>query len=160
MITTSLPFGYLLIYGTLFFGILLGLYLCSRSILKKRFNWTFVIGFIIFVSSFGIIASDIYIDSQLEINPIIKSSSQIIGRWSSNSENLNLKENNQFEYQFEDKVIKGTWTLFDWNLKLNSSNFNKNMRVIKYGSDFRIMTRPPEDWDSWNGDLGLIRQEN
>lgn len=154
MIYTAIPFGYLLIYGFLFGCVLAGLILLGRAIFKRKIALG-AFGLAMCLLAGGLVAIDICLNAKLDWNPKIESDAVVIGYWADKNRALLIKADQTFKYTEGLRTFQGTWNRDDFNLYLRSPSENKTMRIIRNGTLLRIMTAPPEDPDSWNGDLGL-----
>ena len=156
MIRTGIPCGYLFI--ALF---LCGALICGLGVAIvgwcKRSRLAIYSGLLVAVGVIAIFIADVSFEAALEWNPVIRSDGEIIGSWTDKRQTIILAADKTFTRRTESQTINGTWKRDDWNLYLQSADHSDTMRFIKFRGGYRLMTRPPEDPDIWDGDLGLSR---
>jgi hypothetical protein len=91
----------------------------------------------------------------LEWNPTIASDADVLGTWVDRTQTITLAANYTFTDRAPSQFTTGTWTRHDWNLYLRGGNYSATMRFVKFRAVYRLITNPPGDPDTWDGDLGL-----
>lgn len=155
-----MPFGHLimmLFWGVVFSGGVL-LFLLGRWLRKRSLQ---LIGGSIVTLVVALVVRDVVVDSQTDWNPLFAPDSEIAGTWSDSREKMILHPDHTFTYHSGKDRFSGTWSRQDWNLYLHlkSRAEHREMRVIRYFGKLRLMTHPPEDPDSWDGNVGLKLQK-
>jgi len=154
MIRTAIPFGYLFI--ALFFlaafvaGVVALIVGVRRRSPRARWLAAALCAFVLIV-----IVTEVAYDSSLEWNPTIGGDSQIVGAWIDHGQTMTLASDHTFTYQTASQTAHGTWTRDDWNLYLRGDSYSGTMRFVQFHGIDRLMTHPPDDPDTWDGDLGL-----
>lgn len=154
MFRTALPFGYLLIFLGLAAAFVIGLVLFVTGRLRRSKPVAFLGGALALVVAIAVV-SDVYFDAAMEWNPEIASDTEVVGRWQDRDETVTLAPDHTFTYETKDQIVHGTWSRYDWNLRMAGNNGPLEMRFVQYNGKTHLMTRPPEDPDVWDGDLGL-----
>jgi hypothetical protein len=110
--------------------------------------------------------SQIVIDSLVEWNSAIHDDAMVIGTWSRQgdfwfdlTETITLRADHSCEYRSDEEGFAGRWKRDDWNLLITADGVDSTMRFIKFAGKLRLLSRPPDDPDMWNGNLGLMRDE-
>lgn len=153
MIRTAISFGYLFIALCLLAVFIAGagalIWGWRRRSLRAR--W---LGAALCASVFILCAADLAFDSTLEWNPAI-GDSQVVGVWTDCHQTLTLASDYTFAYQTTGGTARGTWTREDWNLYLLGDSYSGTMRFVQFRGQQRLMTHPPDDPGTWDGELGL-----
>jgi hypothetical protein len=160
MFRSTLPFGTSLIYLLLFGSIMVGGVL---SLVGWRWHWRPLkrFGTFLAISGVGLLSLDAYFNSLMEWNPHIDSDARVVGTWKDERETITLHADHRVDYHSRNEHFSGTWSRFDWNLRLQTEGVDSEMRFVRYGDELRLMTNPPDDPDGWNGVTGLrqVRQK-
>jgi hypothetical protein len=154
MFHTSIPFGYTVIYLVLLGSIVTG----GLSLLVgywKRIRTLKRLGMLLVTIGVGLLAADTYYDSLMEWNPHIASDAAVFGTWADDRETITLHADQRVDYHSWNEGFSGTWSRFDWNLRLQAVDVDSEMRFVRYDGELRLMTNPPNDPDQWNGVIGL-----
>ena len=157
MLRTAIPFGYLFIALFLLAAFIAGIVLFVRGWRRRSapMRWLgagFCAGIITLV-----VANSAF-EAALEWNPTIQTDSEVVGTWSDRAQTITLSHDHTFTYQTGAHIARGTWTRDDWNLYLRGDS-DATMRFVQFRGQYRLMTRPPGDPDTWDGDLGLPRSQ-
>jgi hypothetical protein len=154
MLRSALPFGASFLYLFLFGSIVSG---CVFLLIGWRWNSAFLkrSGLVLAVAGSGLLCADTYYNSLMDWNPVIQSESQVFGTWADERETITLHGDHRVDYHSWNEGFSGTWSLDDWNLRLQAEGVDSPMRFIRYDGELRLMTDPPEDPDGWNGRAGL-----
>jgi hypothetical protein len=165
MFRTAIPFGYLFIMiflgGVLIVGVT-----CFMFGRRTRRRSLQVMGAVLSLGVVGLIAADVIMDSLMEWNPMVRDDKRVIGTWVRErdlwmdfAESVTLHADHRFEYHSDNEGFSGKWERNDWNLRLTAEGLDWMMRFIEYSGELRLLSRPPEDPDTWSGDLGLKRMQ-
>ncbi len=97
-----------------------------------------------------------------EWNPEIKGDSEIEGVWSKGGVTLELSPEHHFTYRSSNAVVVGEWSRDDWNLNLKPatdlpSGASPKTRFIQFWGKYRVLTKELGDPDGWDGDYGLTK---
>ena len=148
-----MPFGYAFAVLAVFVALTTGLCLFGTGWRRRsrELKWT---GVVLVTGVIVLVGRQMVFEKWLEWNPMV-SDSEIIGQWAEGKETLSLAEDHTFNYWTPNRAIKGQWSRDDWNLHMEGEGGRFTMRIVRFRDKCRIMTHPPDEPDSWNGDLGL-----
>jgi hypothetical protein len=154
MFRSALPFGASLIYLLLLGSIVGGGVL---FLVGGKWNWRPLkcFGTFLAISGVGLLCLDAYFNSLMDWNPHIDSDARAVGTWKDERETITLHADHRVDYHSWNEGFSGTWSRFDWNLRLQAVDVDSEMRFIRYDGELRLMTNPPDDPDQWNGVIGL-----
>ena len=164
MFRTAIPFGYLFIAVALFGLLIVGL-TCFVIGWRTQTRPLQMIGAGLSFAVVGMIAVDMIMDSLLEWNPLVRNDATVIGTWSGErsmwkdlAETITLRADHTYEYHSDEERFSGKWDRNDWNLHITAEGgIDLMMRFIEYSGELRLLHHPPDDPDTWDGDLGLKR---
>ena len=163
MLRTAIPLGYLFIALALGGLLLVGVscFVAGWRFKKRPLK---IVGAVISLGVIGLITAEVVMDSLLEWNPLVRNDSEVVGTWQRKrsfwmdlDETLTLRADHTFEYRSDHESFTGTWQRNDWNLHIAASGVDPLMRFISFFGELRLLRRPPDDPDTWDGDLGLKR---
>ncbi|MDB6007703.1 MAG: hypothetical protein JWR15_4690 [Prosthecobacter sp.] len=163
MFRTAIPFGYLFIMIFLGGVFIVGMtcFIWGRRTRRRPLQ---VMGAILSLGVVGLITADATLNSLMEWNPLVRDDKKVVGiwlrersMWMDFSESITLHADHHFEYHSDAEGFSGRWERNDWNLHLTAEGIDWMMRFIEYSGELRLLSRPPDDPDLWNGNLGLER---
>ena len=158
MIRTAIPFGYLFIALFLLAAFVFGVSVFIRGWRRgsRGGKW---LGAAMVAIVLAVIAGEIVFEVAIEWNPTIGSDTEVLGTWADRAQIVTLQSDKTFTFRTSAQTTTGTWTRDDWNLYLHGDSYSGTMRFVQFRGHYRLMTKPPEDPDMWDGDLGLQRTQ-
>ena len=163
MLRTAIPFGYLFI-AIILAGLLIVGVTCFVLGWRTRKRPLQVMGAALTFALVGVIAGEVIMDSLLDWNPLVRDDAQVVGTWSGVRgmwkdfhETMTLRADHTCEYHSDAEGFTGKWDRNDWNLHVTAQGVDSMMRFIEYSGELRLLHHPPDDPDTWDGDLGLKR---
>ncbi len=163
MLRTAIPFGYLFIAILLMGFLIVGIACFVFGRRTRRHAWR-VIGSVLSLGVISVITMEVIMDYRMEWNPAIRKDSEVVGTWVRERgfwmdffESVTLRADHSCEYHSDTERFTGKWERHDWNLQITAEGVDSTMRFIAYSGELRLLSQPPDDPDTWNGDLGLER---
>ena len=157
MIRTGIPFGYLFIGLFLLAAFVAGVIIFIHGG-RGRFPRARWAGAALCALVVIVVMANSAFESALEWNPTM-SDTDVVGRWVDRAQTLTLGADKTFTYRTPEQTSSGTWRRDDWNLYLDGESNSGTMRFVEFRGHLRLLTRPPNDPDTWDGDLGLKRSQ-
>jgi hypothetical protein len=166
---SALPFAYLGFCCATVSVVAVAVSLIVWGMLKRpRSRWRIAIGAIVLCGTAVQFAAILVFDSMIEFNPSPVNRQDLHGLWSDRGTTLQVNADGTFDLKAKEPLAArigateatGTWTLGDFNLYLKTASGASltPLRVIQFGSSFRLIVDDFDDPDWWDGRLGFRRQ--
>jgi|ERR1041384_295261 hypothetical protein len=164
---SAIPFAYLAFALGLVAISLLAMWLIVRAVRRRPHRGTaFVLPVMLLLAVALTIAANVREDALLDLNPIVASTSDLLGTWRDGSALLELRPDSSYRCNVppNDRALCGTPTASghwrrdgDFIVILEGSDHQQvKLRVIRYANVLRL-TEEQDDPDMWSGRLGFHR---
>jgi len=155
---TGVPFGYALFVIVLLSMTLGGIGLVAYGLWRRKLL-RFGIGAGLLALVAAIASANLAADRDLDLNPMIRSDSTIVGLWLQGADTLNIRADHSFTCRgraCRDLALAGTWARAqDFDILFRAASGGEvRRRVVRYRNQLRL-TVFPDDPDEWDGHLSF-----